>query len=329
MYAKSSVLFAFVLIICNAECYRILGIFPHTAKSHDYVFNSLMKGLAAKGHDVTVISHFPNKDQRDNYRHISLRGSLPILEDIFTFEMMRQPPMVFGLDQIEMHYETIMVLSELGKDTCHALLQNKEVKQLKEGQFDLAIVETFNSDCSLGIVDHLKVPFIGFSSHAFMPWTMRRLGLTENPSFKPLHFLGYGRQPNFIERIKSFIANQMYTFIYYNTLQKNDIAYLENYYKKDFSNIEELAKSMSLVLVSTYFPLHGAFEAPPSVIEVGGIHIQHNKTLPKVRTLIYLCKLLGKSQIGIFEDNALIIITSIFLKYYLHWGENLSNIIFI
>lgn len=288
MQANACVLVALVLVCCNVESYRILGIFPHTAKSHDYVFNSLMKGLAERGHDVTVISHFPNKNLQDNYTHISLRGSLPILEDIFTFEMMKQPPIIFGLEQIEMHYETIMILSELGKDTCHALLQNEKVKQLKEGQFDLAIVETFNSDCSLGLVDHLKVPYIGFSSHAFMPWTMRRLGLTENPSFKPFHFLGYGRKPNFVERIKSFIAYQIYTFIYYNTLQKNDIAYLENYYNKDFSKIEELAQSMSLVLVSTYFPLHGAFEAPPSVIEVGGIHIQQNKTLPKVRTLMYL-----------------------------------------
>lgn len=56
----------------NAGAYRILGIFPASAYSHYALASRLMKALAEKGHDVTVISPFKEKNPPKSYREIVL-----------------------------------------------------------------------------------------------------------------------------------------------------------------------------------------------------------------------------------------------------------------
>lgn len=53
---------------------QILGIFPHLGASHFRFFHPIMKRLAEIGHQVTVISHFPESNPHINYRDLSLDG---------------------------------------------------------------------------------------------------------------------------------------------------------------------------------------------------------------------------------------------------------------
>lgn len=46
----------------------------------------LLKGLAGKGHQVDVYSHFPLKKPVRNYHDFSLLGTLPVLSNNVTFE---------------------------------------------------------------------------------------------------------------------------------------------------------------------------------------------------------------------------------------------------
>lgn len=54
--------------------FKILGLFPHPGNSHFAIFQPLMKELAVLGHDVTVISHFPEKNPVTNYKDLPLTG---------------------------------------------------------------------------------------------------------------------------------------------------------------------------------------------------------------------------------------------------------------
>jgi len=47
--------------VCSTKAARILGIFPTPSISHQLPFQALMKALAAKGHQITVISPNPLK----------------------------------------------------------------------------------------------------------------------------------------------------------------------------------------------------------------------------------------------------------------------------
>lgn len=56
----------------STESLKILGLFPHPGISHFHFFHPIMRGLAEKGHDVTVISHFPDTNAIQNYKDVTL-----------------------------------------------------------------------------------------------------------------------------------------------------------------------------------------------------------------------------------------------------------------
>jgi glucuronosyltransferase len=47
--------------VCSTQAANILGIFPAPFISHQLTFQAVMKALAARGHQITVISPNPLK----------------------------------------------------------------------------------------------------------------------------------------------------------------------------------------------------------------------------------------------------------------------------
>lgn len=66
--------FLLFFLICATNSARILGIYPLPGHSHYKLGTALFKELAVRGHDVTVISPFSEKDFPKNgtYRDITL-----------------------------------------------------------------------------------------------------------------------------------------------------------------------------------------------------------------------------------------------------------------
>lgn len=59
--------------------FKILGIFPTMGRSHYITGGALMKGLANAGHEVTVISPFPQNKPLKNFRDITTDGILALM----------------------------------------------------------------------------------------------------------------------------------------------------------------------------------------------------------------------------------------------------------
>jgi hypothetical protein len=76
-----------------AESAKILGIFPVPATSHYILGSALMRGLAERGHDVTVINSYGEKDLPKNgsYRDILLTGFLEMAKSKFGFRAIFKP----------------------------------------------------------------------------------------------------------------------------------------------------------------------------------------------------------------------------------------------
>lgn len=58
----------------DSSGHRILGLFPHPGYSHFQFFEPIMKALAEAGHEVTVVSQFPNKEPMENYKDELITG---------------------------------------------------------------------------------------------------------------------------------------------------------------------------------------------------------------------------------------------------------------
>lgn len=59
----------------NVIGYKFLAVLPITSRSHFYIGQNLMKGLADEGHEVTVISPFKVNKPIANYHEVFLENS--------------------------------------------------------------------------------------------------------------------------------------------------------------------------------------------------------------------------------------------------------------
>lgn len=67
--------------------YNILGIFHFPSQSHHILGSTLLKELARRGHNVTMISPFPFDEKIPNYTDVKLEGLLEFKEGkVFTIE---------------------------------------------------------------------------------------------------------------------------------------------------------------------------------------------------------------------------------------------------
>lgn len=82
----SVVLFGLVALWApSSEGARILGVWPMEAPSHFFLGNRLFKELAARGHEVTMISAFPQKTPVKNYRDIALKNIKEKMMSMYIF----------------------------------------------------------------------------------------------------------------------------------------------------------------------------------------------------------------------------------------------------
>ncbi|XP_055635695.1 UDP-glycosyltransferase UGT5-like [Toxorhynchites rutilus septentrionalis] len=264
-----------------AEPYKILGLFPHPGLSHFYFFEPILKGLAAAGHEVTVVSPFPNPNPPPNYTDLPLEG-IKLLSDSVSFELFDNRPSFS-------HFVEFFMLYDWGKQACEHAYSSPAIKQVLESkvQYDLVLVEQFNNDCMLGIAHLLNAPYIGLSSCPLMPWHYDRVGNPMTPSYIPALFMGYSEKMSFTQRLSNWITAYSFKAMYswFNDNAANAI--IRKHLGNNIPDIKDLQKRTSMMFVNQHHSLSGPKPLSPAVVEIGGIHIQEFKELdPTLKQLL-------------------------------------------
>lgn len=264
-----------LLFFAQINALKILGIFPHEGKSHFDVFEPLLKTLAQKGHELTVISHFPQVKPIKNYKDISIRGE-NIYLNVVNMEIIPRYHLKFIDGTYFLHLFAQKSCAHLKNDGVMALSRSNTT-------FDVAIVEFFNTDCFLSLINKMEVPFIGLSSHTIMPWASLRLSTSANPSFVPVLFSPFDDKMSFWQRFENTLY-YVYSNAYYHWVM---LPYAEKEARKvfgdDMPRLDDIGRNVSLFLVNTHFSLNRPKNFPPNVIEIGGMFLGNHKPIPKVR----------------------------------------------
>ena len=264
-----------LLCIQLVTCSKILALFPYVGKSHHDVYAPYLKKLAARGHDVIVVSHFPQEKPVSNITDISIRGSVPMASTH-----------VVNLNEAKnaASFRDSIFLSYVAKIHCTSILQLAKIHELLKEKFDLVITELFNTDCFLGLIHILRTPFIYFSSSVLMPWSNDRFGNPDNPSYIPNIFQPYSNKMDFLERLLNTVSTIVDKWIVYPLLIDLPGRHTaEKHLETHLPPLADIAKRGSLILVNSHFSLSKARPLVPAVVEVGGIHIDKPaKKLPQV-----------------------------------------------
>lgn len=274
---------AFLLgLSLQAHAYKILGLFPYPGKSHFDVFQQLLIALAEKGHDVTVLSHYPLQQKMERYRDISLSNATQT--NLLQLEMD-----MFQGHRTDMYF-IVFLLAHFAQDTCKKGLAAQPVQELirSEEKFDLIITEYFNTDCFLGLVHKLNVPFISMSSCTMMAWLNRRFANPENPAYIPNNFMDYSDELSFFERVENTLMYLFTNAVFHFLMDVPANAEAKKYFGDDLPPLSEIAANTSLMLVNSHFSLNLPRPLVPGVIEVGGLNVKTPGKVPKVRLLKHI-----------------------------------------
>lgn len=272
----------FYVVLLNffvfVHSFSILALFPHRGKSHANVFLTLTQALAKKGHEVTSISYFPLKTPLPNYIDITLGNSSSHFIhkiNLNNYQGLRTE-----------RWSILRTLNNFSLDMCQEDLSSSLFQEFlkNEKYFDVILTEYFNCDCFLSVLHKFKSPVIGISSSTVMHWTNERFGNPTNPAYIPNNLLNFTDRMSFSERIENFFIGLWQKFYYNFVMLPNAEKIAKDFF--NFSSLREIVFNSSLLLVNSHFSLSLPRPLVPAVVEVGGIHIENVKILPKVSFLI-------------------------------------------
>ncbi|XP_068632420.1 UDP-glycosyltransferase UGT5-like isoform X1 [Battus philenor] len=304
MRALRTSLIAFVLtaLACPGPGHsaRILGLFPHFGKSHYMVFQPLLRTLAERGHQVTTVSFFPLENPPQNYTDVRLESSVPHGVESLDISIFKPNPLM-NVPILNTFLQTHGTVSQVGiwaLKLCKDIIGQPAVAEALKQKYDVVLMENFNSDCMFGLMNvyGLEAPVIALSSCLPMPWTPTRFGLPDNPAYVPLIATPYTSKMTFKERFETFFLKLYLTYWYHEEVQEKERAMIEKYFGKTIPDLEELGKKYtSILLVNTFPTLNGVRPLLPSIIEVGGMHLDHSKkVIPS-----YIERFLNESEHGV------------------------------
>lgn len=271
-------------ILSSVVGLRVLGVFPVNIRSHLRVFQSLMKELAFRGHDVTVVSHYPLEKPLPRYRDISLRGIFPLFVETVDVENL------YNYNRLDM-YIAPTELSQWAQGICESTYFSDRLKVLWNSttrNYDLMLVEMFNTDCFLPLSSKFNIPVVAISSCQLLPWVSFRFGMPLNPSYIPSIFMGYPNKLDFLQRLENSVTTWIHVLYHRFWRNVRDDVIVRKYFNRSFAPVEEFARNVSVLLVNTHHTLHDSRPLPPNVVEIGGIHLPARKTLPKVKNLVQI-----------------------------------------
>ncbi|XP_013113911.2 UDP-glucosyltransferase 2 [Stomoxys calcitrans] len=255
---------------------RILSVFPYPGPSQYIFIEPLLKALAERGHEVTSISTFPQKEPLKNFRDV------PIMENIKVFEDMMTEA---AEGQSKSYFEEIMQFSKIGSLVVSNIFENAQVQQLvQESSFDLLIVEVLGTDALLGLGEVFKAPIVSVATFGTIHFIDYLVGNPLPLSYIPYMSLSYGNHMSLIERTINF-GTEFIDRLCFNFFL---LPHQEQLYKKYFPNaqigFDEARRNVSLVLLNDHFTLRAPRPYVPNMVEVGGLHIKQ-KPNPLARDL--------------------------------------------
>ncbi|XP_008470291.1 UDP-glucuronosyltransferase 2B31-like [Diaphorina citri] len=263
---------AAILLMCIRiqQCSKILAIFPTPAKSHQIIFDTILVELYQRGHDLTVITQYPETlVHYERMKVLDIKGTHTYnstIEDIYELSADSIKRIHINFIDQEIQVENIF------------LHENMKSIWNMENKYDLIITEMFLTDAFLVIPYLYKVPYISIASSTLHPQHSERLGLPDNPSYIPSYVSAYTDHMSFTERLSNTFVGLYYKW-YYDYKSHGAANRIIHKYFPEIPRIQDLLNTCSLTLVNTHHTINIARPLPANVVEIGGIHVKPAKKL--------------------------------------------------
>ncbi|SPP83487.1 UDP-glucuronosyltransferase 1-9 [Drosophila guanche] len=257
---------ALLCSLCCCNAYQFLMVLNSPGRSHFNVGHALAKGLVQAGHEITVVSVFPQKKPLPGYHDINVPNIISAMKgDLAALWQSIQKPLTQKLID---HYD-------MGFRLTRALFVDPNFQELLQSNrtFDAVICETFYNDAHYGLAEHFNAPLIGLSTGGGLTFITDMVGSPAPASFVPHIMLPFNDHMSLHERLLNvaFLAYERLLLDYYY-LPGQQALYKE-FFPHNKRCFYEMRRNASLVLINQHVSLSFPRPYAPNMIEVGGMHI--------------------------------------------------------
>ncbi|KAF2892700.1 hypothetical protein ILUMI_13472 [Ignelater luminosus] len=254
---------------------KILGVFAAPSISHQVVFQPIWKELSLRGHEVTVITPNPLNDK-----------SLVNLTEIdvsFSYRIVTEANLQRSIEEARLYSDVVVAIYNIFINTAQEQLNHPKVQDLikdKTKHFDLVIAEHF-TPAMFAFSALYNCPLIGIISLGATLNGHDVMGNPSHPILNPDFSLPFQGQLGFFDRIYSVLYSIWYRYYYhYNFLPQQD-KIAKKYFGENLPYIGDIEKNISILLTNENVLIHPVRPNVPAVVQMGNMHIQKAKPLPK------------------------------------------------
>ncbi|KAK7873059.1 hypothetical protein R5R35_000343 [Gryllus longicercus] len=255
---------------------RILGIFPTPSISHQLPYQAVMKALAARGHQITVISPDPLKEPVTNYTDIDLSFSYKLFRQMITFADMSEVDPVTVVKLLTPGYFQL-VDEQLGSKQIQDFL-----KYNASQGFDLVFYEWWGYEALFGLIHAVgSPPQVGILSFGGTVVQWRSIGNPHNPAINPDALTGFTDQMTFWERVQNLMSNIILTWHWEGVMFTEHEKIMRKHFGSAPPPVYDTSRNLSLLILCNHWTLEYPRALLPNVLQLTGLHVrEETRPLP-------------------------------------------------
>ncbi|XP_017771347.1 PREDICTED: UDP-glucuronosyltransferase 2C1-like [Nicrophorus vespilloides] len=251
---------------------RILGVFAFPSHSHAILGSALLRELASRGHEVTMISPFPLKNPPPNYNDVHLDGLVEMRNERLKEFM---SPNCSSFSKIGYTYELLRILND-------DVLENKNLQDFlaTKPKFDVAIQMWALNEALLGISNAVNATSIAFSVIGGSAMLNYVFGNPSPYAYVPHFTTTFKDSMLFWQRVVNTLVALLGDVISYILLMPYQKSILQKHFPVA-PPLEELLDNVDLALVNSHFITEMPRPYLPNSIQIGGFHLHEKQHLPE------------------------------------------------
>ncbi|XP_059482307.1 UDP-glucosyltransferase 2-like [Neocloeon triangulifer] len=255
----------------------ILMVTMGGTKSHTVPFAALSRALAARGHNITMMSAFPGVAEDAGAEELCPDGLVGYVKD-FTKD--------WDLLGSRMHGEPPISpwrALQYGYQVCEATLSDPEMQQfMRSGRvFDLLVLDGAYSACALGLVHHFSAPYMLINTVGLYLAPLAALGNPEPFAITPFFNSGYTENMNILQRMANGAVHLFCRSLHWILISTTIQPTLNRLLGPGVPSVLTMQRNASFVLQNGHSSLTYSRAYLPHVAEVACLHCRPPRPLPQ------------------------------------------------
>lgn len=280
----------------NVQSAKILSFSFMSSKSHKITYEPLLRELARRGHQVTVLSPISTKNETNfvNIPTVDPEELFKNAPNFFEMKMSLSPIVAAFFNPFLMMANMLVPVCNLGYDL-------PIINKVLEEKWDLIFFTPLFNECLYGLVHKLNTTTVIYAQTTVPTWIADNLGSPNPPSHTSSMLVGYEERMTLRERMfnvfRSIFDWAVMNWYYFPTMEA---IYRKALNDPNLPGIKEIERNTSIVLMNSQISFNSPRPYLPDLIEVGGLHLVPPQPVePKVisifenfRSQIYLSLLI-------------------------------------